>query len=148
MRAIPAVFEALKDDKGLWSMVAADLDFLTTSGNFSVTLVYRDGALSDPFLNLCTCSERKFILAGDPTYLHILPKIIQLRRKETVPHLIRALEAGEKNVRLAAAALLGQLGQDAEPAVPALTRASQDDDEDLSHVASDALRSVQGIGDP
>lgn len=141
VRAIPGLFEALNDFTSsdvsavAWSPDGKLLVTGSLLGNVRIWDVTTGELLT---IDLCTCSENKVTFTGSHAYLRILSKITQLRRKTALPRLIRALEAEEKNVRLAAAALLGRLGQDAEPAAPALTRASQDDYEDLSHVARDA----------
>ena len=102
---------------------------------------------ADPILRFCTCSEKRFThVPGDPVYLRALLKITQMRRGETVPVLINALEAeGEDTrVRLVAAALLGRLGHTAARAVPALEKLRHDVNENLRHVARDALKDIRG----
>ena len=141
VRAIPGLFEALKDAE--FPSVHSGTDRIWGTGTVRIWDADTGGAPSNTFLNLCSCPEPKFIYAGDPTCLRILSKITQRRPSSSLPHLITALAEGEdRSIRRAAAALLGQLDQDAEPAVPALKKASEADDEDLSHVARDALRSI------
>lgn len=63
--------------------------------------------------------------------------------RAAVPAIVRALEDGERGIRLAAATLLGHLGD--RRAVPALMAATRSADADLTAAATAALAS---LGDP
>jgi len=65
--------------------------------------------------------------------------IVRDRPPEEVLGLIAALQDSEAEVREAAALALSSYGLDAEPAIPALTKASKDPDEDVQREAARAL---------
>jgi HEAT repeat protein len=70
--------------------------------------------------------------------------ILQLDRKAYVEGLTALLDKGnDVTVRMIAAKKLGSLGQDALPAVTALTDAAGDADPDLKSVAANALKRIQ-----
>jgi HEAT repeat protein len=64
--------------------------------------------------------------------------------KEALAALVRDLKDDDASIRLRAAKALGMKGAAARDAVPALTEATKDKDEDVRRVAGDAIRRIQG----
>lgn len=63
--------------------------------------------------------------------------------KPAVPALIDAVQNGKSNaIRTGAIATLGEIGPDAKDAIPALTKASQEEDRGISQPAKDALKKI------
>ena len=62
--------------------------------------------------------------------------------KEKVESLIQQLGSGEASIRRNAAIALGQIGEPAKNAVPALVKALHDEDEDVRFEAVSALKKI------
>jgi HEAT repeat protein len=63
---------------------------------------------------------------------------------EVLPSLIKALgDEEESYVREVAARLLGEIGPDAESAVPALEKATKDESDEVREAATEALKRIQ-----
>ena len=149
MRAVRPLLQALNDagePLALASVAFSPDGKSITSGPGGVRIW--DSSTELPVGNLCTCSERRFIYPPDYSYLRLLSKITQRQPRASLRELTIALEDEERSVRLVAAFLLGQLGQDAKAAVPMLARVCEEADEELSHVARDALRNIQNPQNP
>jgi HEAT repeat protein len=63
--------------------------------------------------------------------------------KADVAKFIKQLKSKDEIVRLKAAKSLGKLGADAKDAIPALTDALKDDDDDVRSVAKAALAKIK-----
>ena len=73
-----------------------------------------------------------------------LTAVVQLNRKQYVTSLASMMDkANDVSLRIIAAKKLGELGNDALPAVDALTAASTEADPDLKQVALNALKRIQ-----
>jgi HEAT repeat protein len=100
----------------------------------------RERASIDPQLVVPSLLES--LTDPDPSVRHVAVTylgIVRDRPAEEVAGLITALQDAEAEVREAAALALSSYGLDAEPAIPALTKASKDPDEDVQREAARAL---------
>ena len=80
-----------------------------------------------------------------PTPAAVISALAEIGGEDAVERLAQALRAGPtRAVRISAARALGSLGQKAKMAVPALLRATEDNDRELRREARKALVSVSG----
>jgi HEAT repeat protein len=83
----------------------------------------------------------QFVAAGA---LKKVTAVVQLNRQQYVAALVAMLDnTNDVTVRMVAAKTLGSLGNDALPAVAALTAAAGDPDPDLRSVAANALKRIR-----
>tara|TARA_R110002095_G_scaffold89232_4_gene77873 strand:- start:2892 stop:3509 length:618 start_codon:yes stop_codon:yes gene_type:complete len=127
--ALPTMIEDLEDDHRIVRICA-----LTPVASFGEKAI--DGI---PILEKWIGSDDEFCHVSAAG--HIL-MIDPSKADELVPVLLKALESDDIGIRCQTAWLLGQLGEIAKEAMPALKRMLDDENSSVRYVAADALRDM------